>query len=114
MSQCMCFFLLTEVKYKQIVTENMTDFTKFTNFEKLLPIMMKHSLVNESEADRISGLKVREERANFFFYQLLPSKGTMAYNTLARCISEEEEHLGHGSLLRLFQAVSVAEKPSTE
>ena len=87
----------------------MTDFVKYTNFEKLLPILIKYSLVNHAEANRISSMRVLDEQANFFFYTVLPSKGDTAYSMLVRCISEEEEHLGHVSLLQLFHGMSLTE-----
>lgn len=106
-------FFLIEDKYKQIVHDNLANFIKFTNFARLLPILVKHSLVNETEAQEIS-YSGTLGRVPSFFYTVLPSKGSNAYYIFARCLSEEGEHLGHKTLLQLLVEETTAEELAAE
>ena len=42
------------------------------------------------------------ERANALVYHILPSKGPRAFTLFVKCLQEEEEHMGHQTLVRLF------------
>ena len=52
-----------------------------------------------------------EEKARYFYFEVLDTKGSKAYTLLHHCLKLEQDHLGHGDLVALLdQALNETEE----
>ena len=73
------------------------------DFPTLIPLLNKHHLLTRDDSyDLANQLLSPTRRANLLLYKILPSKGPGAYRLFLKCLQEEEQHMGHRNLVKLF------------
>lgn len=73
------------------------------NFTELVPVLNKHKLLTQHENyDLLNDRVSNTQRANALLYNILPTKGPVAYGEFIACIHEETEHAGHRHLAELL------------
>ena len=79
---------------------------RLTNFISLAPLLYKHKVITGEEYSKLRapiGFScTKEEKARFFYIEVLDTKGEKAYTLLHHCLKLEEEHLGHRDLVKLL------------
>ena len=92
---------------KNAVENNHERFFRLTEFATLSLLLSKYNLVTITERKKLiskDSTLIGEEKASFFYLEVLPSKGMEAYTRLHKCLAEEKQHLGHEELLALLDA----------
>ena len=73
------------------------------NLDALIPKLNECDLLTQINMYDLRNRLVNPiERANNLVYHILPSKGPGAFTLFVKCLQEEEEHMGHQTLARLF------------
>ena len=79
---------------------------RLTNFISLAPLLFEHRLITGEEYSKLRapiGFNcTKEEKARFFYFEVLDTKGGKAYTLLHHCLKLEEDHLGHRDLVKLL------------
>ena len=88
---------------KNRVEGNLLQFLRNTNWECLVPELLKRRMLDDTARDYL----LYEARPNFrkglyFYVQVLPSKGHEAYSIFSECLASENDHLGHKSLVQIL------------
>ena len=97
---------------KSCVTDNLSQFIKLTNFMPLVNLLQSYRVTTTEENRRLSQgtdfYCTNEEKARYFYFEVLETKGSKAYTLLHHCLKLEQDHLGHGDLVALLdQALDV-------
>ena len=73
------------------------------DFPTLIPLLNKHHLLTQADSyDLANQLLPPTKRANLLLYRILPSKGPGAFRLFLKCLQEEQQHMGHRNLVKLF------------
>ena len=103
-----------EALLKRTIKDNYQTFVRSTNFTSLAHLLKQYSLINDTEYSKLEGVDSQlhgNEKANYFYLELLGTKGNMAYTLFWYCLTLETGHLGHKELLDLLnKAVEEVEK----
>lgn len=79
---------------------NLTDFTS------LAPLLHEYKLITGEQYSKLTAATgfncTKEEKARFFYIDVLDTKGEKAYTLLNHCLKLEEDHLGHRDLVELL------------
>lgn len=79
------------------------DFLNYTNWKLLLPHLMANELLDRDITEVLmNNYMTNLDKGLKFYLSVLPSKGNTAYSRFYQCVSEEEEHSGHRTLLELM------------
>lgn len=82
---------------------------KLTDFTSLAPLLHEHKLITDEEFSKLTAATgfhcTKEKKAQFFYIEVLDSKGGKAYTLLHYCLKLEEDHLGHRDLVELLDEV---------
>ena len=79
---------------------------KLTDFTSLAPLLHEHKLITDEEFSKLTAATgfdcTKEKKAQYFYIEVLDTKGGKAYTLLHYCLKLEEEHLGHNDLVVLL------------
>lgn len=104
----------TEKILRCTVEENHRRFFELTEFRYLSVLLLKHKLITDAEYSTLAGKdshRSGDERARYFYLEVLRTKGRKAYTLLWQCLSLEKEHMGH---VDLFQTLNAAVEEQEE
>lgn len=79
---------------------------KLTDFISLIPHLYDYQLITLDEYNKLNAATgfncTNEDKARFFYMNVLDTKGRKAYTLLHHCLKLEKNHLGHGDLVELL------------
>lgn len=100
--------LASAEKLKCIVDDHMPTFVRLTNWNCLYSHLIAKRLLDPHMREFMIGGASFQEKGNKFYGEYLPSHGNHGYQRLFECFKEEDEHIGHETLVRLFQEKLIA------
>ena len=98
---------------KRTVTENYPKFAQLTEFNALGHLLLRWKLLTQEQFSILVGVESKlqgEQKARYFYVEILHTKGKMAYTLLWQCLALETNHIGHGELLDLLNTAIEEEK----
>ena len=91
---------------KTCVKDHFKQFTRLTNFIALVDYLLHYQVTTTEEYRRLTLAPdfhhSSEEKARYFYLEVLDSKGSEAYTLLHHCLKLEREHLGHRDLVKIL------------
>ena len=87
---------------KSVIKKKLTVFTKGINLDDLIPHMMQHKLLTESEMEQFCNSTEPKAKQMFSVLRLLDTKGPLGYSLFAKCLQDEDIHVTHSQLYDLI------------
>ena len=86
------------------IQNNMTQFVEGINLKELCSILYSKHLITDDELKSLSdpNTQLTEKQRTFYLFEILDTKGPIAYTLFAKCLGEEHSHLHHKELYELL------------
>ena len=89
------------------IDAHLDDFLSYTNWKLLFSKLWSKKLLDREISEILrSDFRTNLDKGLEFYSSVFPSKGDTAYRRFYQCVLEEEEHIGHRTLLELMDNFS--------